>query len=677
MSPEQAKLNERDIDTRSDIYSLGVVLYELLTGETPFDRGRLQSAAFEEMLRIIRDEDPPKPSVRLSSSQSLPAIAANRHVDPKRLNTQVRGELDWIVMKALEKDRGRRYETANAFADDVARYLNNDSVTACPPTIRYRFRMFVRRNKALLATATAIAVTIKHLAPVTSVFIKRSTAGFVGVSASLDGVVQTWALPSGELLEKCEVPLAENPARKVTCSVTGDILIFHGDHEALVWDVEGCVIHSKLDLGSRLNVAVSPDSKWVACDESFRLSLWQLGRAESFRVPVPISWDRCFSLAFSPDGSLLAGGGDSGRPFISLWDTRDWQQIGRITHGSIVLGIAISPDGRWLASTGTDHSVKIWDLRDLRRRELLTIHDWIRPLTISPNGKIVATSGHDCSVLLWEMDTGRTHDLMGHDDRVTDAAFSGDGKTLASASVDGLVKLWDVETNACTATLQGHSGTVYSVAFSSRDGTQLVSSGGFGEVLVWDVPSGKWTPCKGHREKSTVCRVRVSPDYRFLVSGTIWSKGLREHSDGPPEEAIVWDITGPEPEMVKKPIPCSGIKSVGFSPDSRYFALGCNNEKVRIRRLDSLDELSTLSGDGRWMNGVSFSPKGERIVTVGTSGEIRIFRNWHRAQKKGDVTVVRLSEPLRHVEFFRNRNAFVTASMDGRLRVWRVETEKP
>ena len=105
MSPEQAKLNELDIDTRSDIYSLGVLLYELLTGETPFDRQRLRSAAFDELLRIIREEEPPKPSTRLSSSHSLPSIAANRHTEPKKLSALVRGELDWIVMKALEKDR--------------------------------------------------------------------------------------------------------------------------------------------------------------------------------------------------------------------------------------------------------------------------------------------------------------------------------------------------------------------------------------------------------------------------------------------------------------------------------------------------------------------------------------------------------------------------------------------
>ncbi|HZN33615.1 MAG TPA: protein kinase, partial [Pirellulaceae bacterium] len=160
MSPEQAKLNQLDIDTRTDIYSLGVLLYELLSGETPFDRQRLRSAAFDEVLRIIREEEPPRPSTKLSSSHSLPSIAASRHTEPRQLASLLRGELDWIVMKALEKDRNRRYETANGLAMDLLRYLHDEPVLACPPSIGYRVGKFARRNRRSLVTAALFGVLL-------------------------------------------------------------------------------------------------------------------------------------------------------------------------------------------------------------------------------------------------------------------------------------------------------------------------------------------------------------------------------------------------------------------------------------------------------------------------------------------------------------------------------------
>jgi serine/threonine protein kinase len=161
MSPEQAELNNQDIDTRSDVYSLGVLLYELLTGTTPLTKERLKQTPFAELLRLIREEEPPRPSTRLNDSKdSLPAISAQRQMEPAKLTKLMRGDLDWIVMKALEKDRNRRYETANGLAHDVECYLREEPVLAGPPGAGYRLKKFVRRNKAKVIAAAAMLVLL-------------------------------------------------------------------------------------------------------------------------------------------------------------------------------------------------------------------------------------------------------------------------------------------------------------------------------------------------------------------------------------------------------------------------------------------------------------------------------------------------------------------------------------
>ena len=282
MSPEQAQLSGLDVDTRTDIYALGVLLYELLTGTTPFDQERMRTVAFDEIRRIIREEEPPRPSTRLSNVDDAATLASTKRAsDPRRLSQLLRGELDWLVMKCLEKDRNRRYETANGLAMDVLRYLKNERVHACPPSLAYKLRLSVRRHKTPLLTV-GLFLAVAACGCVMTIWQAFQTA------AARDAAVKA-QLALSETRQRVAEERANTIARDLKSLNLANGLIESGRAHADVAE------WSKAEADLSKAVKTRPDHSYVWLtrgDQYARLGLWDLAAADfqrAFQLKEPAS----------------------------------------------------------------------------------------------------------------------------------------------------------------------------------------------------------------------------------------------------------------------------------------------------------------------------------------------------------------------------------------------------
>ncbi|HEV3255950.1 MAG TPA: serine/threonine-protein kinase, partial [Gemmataceae bacterium] len=526
MSPEQAALSGLDVDTRSDIYSLGVLLYELLTGTTPFDKERFKQSAYDEIRRIIREEEPPKPSTRLCESRdTLASISAQRQTEPAKLTKLVRGELDWIVMKCLEKDRNRRYETANGLAMDVQRFLQDETVQACPPSVGYRLRKFAHRNKrSLIAVGFVLgALVVATLVSTWQAILATHAQGLAKIRLEAEKRERERALEAERNAQRrlFDAKLAQAQASRGSRQVgqrfeslntlreaaelARDLDLGEEAKRALRDEAIACFALADVrlvqpewqgyPLGSTAGLGFDADlEKYARSDGNGVISVRSVADDQELaRLPGPDRYAGAAVIAFSPDGSLLAvlywrQIPDSPTNF-RIWNWRRREVVFQAPFP--VATVAFSPDGQHFALAQSDGTITLHQSprgKEVRRWSV----GFGRPrLAFHPDGSQLAISSIDSrKVRIHDPVTGKLVRELEANAGLGRVSWHPDGTLLAAGGRDANVYLWDVATGHSHAVLHGHDTYVPHTVFAAS-GTLLLSNSGDGTTRIWDPWAGQ------------------------------------------------------------------------------------------------------------------------------------------------------------------------------------------